>query len=195
MSAPALRHTRGYHALVQVLYELQQDGQYSDDEGEETAALAELLAAIEPIPAPVQPDPQNSDATGSNLPDKQAIGAELSQPGQVLQPQAEPVECDYCSGHGLLGNRIDDAVMCDYCGGSGKQSAGAAPVAQPERTERPDDRLVDQLNADRYRFIREGAGRLNALEVYSIWDIRAQSPIHGEALDAAIDAAMKASAS
>lgn len=54
-----LTQTRGYHALVQVIYELQQDGNYSDEEGEETSALVELLRAIEATPsAPtaVEPD-------------------------------------------------------------------------------------------------------------------------------------------
>lgn len=44
---PDLTKTRGYHALIQVIYELRTDGQYSDDEGEETDALADLVAAIE----------------------------------------------------------------------------------------------------------------------------------------------------
>ena len=49
MTTQQLMQTRGYHALVQVIYELQQDGQYSDEEGEETNALAELLHAIESL--------------------------------------------------------------------------------------------------------------------------------------------------
>ena len=47
VTAASLMQTRGYHALVQVIYELQQDGQYSDDEGEETSAMIDLVAAIE----------------------------------------------------------------------------------------------------------------------------------------------------
>lgn len=53
-----LTQTRGYHALVQVIYELQQDGNYSDEEGEETSALVELLRAIEATPsAPTAVEP------------------------------------------------------------------------------------------------------------------------------------------
>ena len=54
-----LTQTRGYHALVQVIYELQQDGNYSDEEGEETSALVELLRAIEATPsAPTAVEPR-----------------------------------------------------------------------------------------------------------------------------------------
>lgn len=38
---------RGYHALVQVIYELKNDGSYSDDEGEETEAMVDLVLRME----------------------------------------------------------------------------------------------------------------------------------------------------
>lgn len=59
-----LTQTRGYHALVQVIYELQQDGNYSDEEGEETSALVELLRAIEATPsAPTAVEPDEHGST------------------------------------------------------------------------------------------------------------------------------------
>ena len=51
VTVASLMQTRGYHALVQVIYELQQDGAYSDEEGEETNTLVELLHAIEGTPS------------------------------------------------------------------------------------------------------------------------------------------------
>jgi hypothetical protein len=118
------------------------------------------VPVVEPIPAPVQPetvpplvkwakDQEVRQAEVERLAHRMALhykhdadparvqytfnAATLAQFVRAVsgvQPQAEPVECDYCSGHGMLGNRIDDAVTCDYCGGSGKQ--GAAPVAQAD---------------------------------------------------------------
>lgn len=57
---------RGYHALVQVIYELQNDGSYSDDEGEETAALVDLVLRMEEADAAPTPPAVNPASDGGS---------------------------------------------------------------------------------------------------------------------------------
>ena len=86
---------RGYHALVQVIYELQNDGSYSDDEGEETLALTDLVLRME-----------EADAT---------------PPLEVR----ESAKCGYCGGSGSVNSwtTATSSDICFKCNGAGTATA------------------------------------------------------------------------
>jgi hypothetical protein len=60
---------RGYHALVQVIYELQNDGSYSDEEGEETHALVDLVLRMEQADAAAPRPPAGQQDRGEAIPE------------------------------------------------------------------------------------------------------------------------------